>query len=273
MKIILFGSEGTIGSYVKSELLKNHYDLYLVENKTRIKRSIRYKILKKNFLTKKKFFSEKDIVIYLPWGNLDNFNSKLHIKKEFPEHFANIKKLLKLGMKNILVSGTCFEYKKKNGIMSETSKISPATNYGIAKDRLRIKLNMLKKIYKFKLSWIRIFYIYGNKNDNNNLWSQLNNCAKNKKNKNFNMSSGEQYRDYIHVKDLAKNIVAIALKKRNFGVINVCSGKPVQIKKLVKKWKIKYKLKINLKFNRLSIPNYESIKFWGSDKKLKKILN
>ena len=52
------------------------------------------------------------------------------------------------------------------------------------------------------------------KNDNNNLWSQLNNCAKNKKNKNFNMSSGEQYRDYIHVKDLAKNI-AILIKVFN----------------------------------------------------------
>ena len=28
------------------------------------------------------------------------------------------------------------------------------------------------------------------------------------------MSSGEQYRDYIHTKDLAQNIVTIALKKK-----------------------------------------------------------
>ena len=86
------------------------------------------------------------------------------------------------------------------------------------------------------------------------------------------MSSGEQYRDYIHIKDLAQNIVTIALKKKNFGIINVCSGKPIQIKKLVKKWKIKYKLKINFKFNSLSMPSYESIKFWGNKKKLEKVL-
>ena len=49
MKIILFGSEGTIGSYVKKELINKPYDLYLFENKTKIKISKKYKILNKNF--------------------------------------------------------------------------------------------------------------------------------------------------------------------------------------------------------------------------------
>ena len=157
-------------------------------------------------------------MIYLAWGNLNNFNSDLHIKKELPKHYANINKLAKIGMKNILLSGTCFEYKKKEGIMNENSKIDPSTKYGLAKDKLRKKLNILKKIYKFKLSWMRIFYIYGHKRDNNNLWSQLIKFSKIKKNKKFNMSSGEQFRDYIHVKDLSKNIVSIALKKKLWSI-------------------------------------------------------
>ena len=43
---------------------------------------------------------------------------------------------------------------------------------------------------------------------------KINQIFKIKKNRNFKMSSGEQYRDYIHTKDLAQNIVTIALKKK-----------------------------------------------------------
>ena len=76
------------------------------------------------------------------------------------------------------------------------------------------------------------------------------------------MSSGEQFRDYIHVKDLAKNIVFIALKKQ-FGIVNLCSGKPIKIKNLVNQWKRRYNWNINFKFNHFEIPKHESGKILG----------
>ena len=271
MKIILYGSEGTIGSEVKNYLLKSDAEIYLVENKKKIKLNKKYKIVKNNFFNKKEFIKKNDILIYLAWGNLHDFNSKLHTSKELSYHYFNIKRLIENGLKNIVVSGTCLEYKKSIGSLSERSQVYPNTNYGKAKNKLRIKLEGLKKKYKINLNWLRIFYIYGNSNNNNNLWSKIIIFSKKKKITDFNMSSGEQYRDYIHVKDLAKLIIRIAFKK-NYGIINVCSGRPIQIKKLVKRWKLKYKLKINFKFNRLTMPNYESVKFWGNNKKLKKII-
>ena len=80
------------------------------------------------------------------------------------------------------------------------------------------------------------------------------------------MSSGEQFRDYIHIKDLAKNIVFIALKKKQFGIVNLCSGKPIKIKNLVNQWKRRYNWNINFKFNHFEIPKHESGKFWGCNK-------
>lgn len=272
MKIILYGSEGTIGTEVKNLLLKKKADIYLVENKKKIKLHKKYKIVKNNFFNKKNFIKENDILIYLAWGSLNDFNSKLHTNRELHRHYFNIKRLIENGLKNIIISGTCLEYKKTIGSLSEKSEVYPVTKYGIAKNKLRIKLEGLKKKYKINLSWLRIFYIYGNSNNNNNLWSKIINFSSKNKTKDFNMSSGEQFRDYIHVKDLAKLIIIISLKKKNYGIINVCSGKPVQIKELVKKWKLKYKLNINFKFNRLAMPSYESIKFWGNNKKLKNIL-
>ena len=272
MKIILYGSEGTIGNYVKKEIIKKKITLYVYENKKKIKSNKNYKIINKNHLKDKNFINEQDILIYLAWGNLNDFDSNLHIKKEYPTHFANIKKLVKQGIKNIIVTGTCFEYKKKDGILTENSTINPSTNYGIAKNKLRKKLSKLKETYNINLNWLRIFYIYGNENDNNNLWSQLIKFSDQKKIKYFKMSSGKQSRDYMHVKDIAKNIVFIALKRNHYGVVNICSGKPIQIKSLVKKWRIKYKWNMFFKYNHYDIPKYESFKFWGSNKKLKKIV-
>ena len=101
-------------------------------------------------------------------------------------------------------------------MLSETSKVEPLTKYGKAKNNLRKELEKLNKKYKINLSWLRIFYIYGHSKNNKNLWSKLIKYSNYKKNRNFKMSSGEQYRDYIHTKDLAQNIVTIALKKKKF---------------------------------------------------------
>lgn len=271
MKVILYGSEGTIGKYVKDELLRKKIKTFLYQNKTNIKMNPKYEILNKNIIKDKNLFSNDDILIYMAWGNLNNYKSIIHIKKELPLHYKNIRRLVMNGLKNIIVTGTCFEYKKKEGLMKETSKIEPFTNYGIAKNSLRKKLTKLKQTYKFNMTWLRIFYVYGHEKDNNNLWSQINRKSKTKMSE-FKMSSGEQYRDYIHVKDLAKNIVFIALKKKQFGIINLCSGNPIKIKNIVNDWKNKFKMKINFKFNYFEMPRYESIKFWGCNKKLKKII-
>ena len=43
MKVILYGSEGTIGKYVKDELLKK-IKTYLYQNKTKIKKVLNMKL-------------------------------------------------------------------------------------------------------------------------------------------------------------------------------------------------------------------------------------
>ena len=65
------------------------------------------------------------------------------------------------------MAGTCFEYAKKNGKHNELDKTDPLTSYGKSKDLLRKFLFRLKKKYKFNLTWVRIFYMYG-KNYNRN---------------------------------------------------------------------------------------------------------
>jgi nucleoside-diphosphate-sugar epimerase len=74
-------------------------------------------------------------------------------------------------------------------------------------------------------------------------------------------------RDYLFVNDVAKKIIFVALKKKSFGLLNLCSGKSIKLKKLIELLIIKYKIKPLVKFNNYNVPKYEPVKFYGSNKK------
>ena len=57
---------------------------------------------------------------------------------------------------------------------------------------------------------------------------------------------------------------------KNLGVVNVCSGKSIFLKSLIKKAKINPKM---IKFHFKLSNDYEPINFWGDNTKLKTILN
>ena len=47
----------------------------------------------------------------------------------------------------------------------------------------------------------------------------------------FNCSSGLQLRDFIHIEDLVKAILKVLTNKKTNGeILNIASGKPIQVK-------------------------------------------
>ena len=76
----------------------------------------------------------------------------------------------------------------------------------------------------------------------------------------------------MDVNVLSRRIISIAFLRRNLGVTNVCSGKPISVKKLVFKWKKNFKWDIEFEFGSKKLRKYEPEDFWGSIKKMKKVL-
>jgi len=50
------------------------------------------------------------------------------------------------------------------------------------------------------------------------------------------MSGGEQLRDYLSVEEAARYLVSLALNKGDNGIVNICSGKPISIRRMVEGW-------------------------------------
>jgi dTDP-6-deoxy-L-talose 4-dehydrogenase (NAD+) len=148
--------------------------------------------------------------------------------------------------------------------------VFPGNPYGRAKNQLRIQLQELGSKYDLLLKWIRLFYMYGKGQNPNSLLSQLDKALE-RGEASFNMSGGQQVRDFLPVEIVAENIVTIALQKKIAGIINNCSGAPVTVEKFVKEHLHKRNKHINLNLGFYPYPDYEPMHFWGDTTKLNKI--
>jgi nucleoside-diphosphate-sugar epimerase len=212
-----------------------------------------------------------DVLIHLAWDGLPNYDSLRHFETELPRQYLFLKGLVEAGLPSLLVTGTCFEYGMQSGALSEESVPLPTNPYGYAKDALRRQLEFLGVTHSFALTWARLFYMYGEGQARNSLQCQLKRAVE-RGDKIFNMSGGEQLRDYLHVSKVAAALVALAIKNMNVGVVNVCSGSPISVRSLVENWLQKNGWEIDLNFGHYAYPVYEPMEFWGNSQKLENML-
>ena len=279
MKVLVTGATGFIGSYVISELLKKDFDIVATGTKPKNTHD-------KNWIERVTYiqadlndsnvewytlFQEPDIIIHLSWWNLPNYKELFHIEENLLKNYLFLKSMAKSGCKNIVAIGTCFEYGMQSGSLREDLETKPENPYALAKDTLRKYLEQLQTHFEFNLKWIRLFYMYGEGQNSNSILSQLELALK-KGDRIFNMSAGEQLRDYLPVEKVSEYIVKISLQNKINGIINCCSGDPISIRNLVEKYLEKNKKSIKLNLGYYPYPDYEPVAFWGDDTKLKLII-
>jgi dTDP-6-deoxy-L-talose 4-dehydrogenase (NAD+) len=159
----------------------------------------------------------------------------------------------------------------RSGELLETMRPDPCNPYGYAKDALRRQLQFLRGSRPFQLTWTRLFYMFGAGQPATSLYSLLM-AAGERGDASFAMSRGEQLRDYLPVLDVARCLVALALRAPDSGIVNVCSGKPVSVRNLVEGWLRERHWQIALDLGRYPYPDYEPLAFWGSARRLGALL-
>jgi len=211
-----------------------------------------------------------DRMIHLAWEGLPNYRSAIHLEENLPRHEALLANLLANGLLDLTVTGTCLEYGMQEGCLSEELPAQPGNPYAQAKDRLRQFLQRQQSHIPFTMKWTRLFYIYGKGQNPNSLFSQLEKALANGDTV-FNMSKGEQVRDFLPVEQVAENIVRIARQQAVTGIVNCCSGRPVTVKSMVEDLLARAGKTISLNLGFYPYPDYEPFRFWGDPSKLKTI--
>lgn len=273
MKIAVTGGTGFIGNYVVQSLLNDGHDVLVTGYKSIEGESYPW-------FTKVQFFEldieniENDLVlkqiascdklIHLIWTGLPNYNDLFHFEQNLIPQYFFLKRLVDLGMNDIAITGTCFEYGMRQGGLSTDMTTEPKNPYALAKDTLRKFLTLMQTKMDFKLKWIRLFYMYGDGQSKHSILSQLDR-ALDAEDKIFNMSGGEQLRDYLPVEQVAKRIIEISCEEEESGVFNCASNVPISIRTLVENHLAKKNKKIELNLGHYPYPEFEPMAFWGKE--------
>lgn len=272
------GASGFIGQHILTALLKHEVEIVAVtRDVTRLaglNKAVR--ILEMDISCPPSDCFEKmgcpDTLIHLAWDGLPNYKSPHHFEIELPKQYYFLKIIIESGLPSLLMTGTCFEYGMQSGLLAADMLTTPNNPYGFAKDALRKQLEFLKLDSQFKFTWARLFYMYGEGQSNASLYAKLTEAVM-RGDKVFNMSGGEQLRDFLPVDTVAHQLVQLALAQRDIGVVNISSGQPISVRKLVEQWLSENDWKIDLNLGYYPYPDYEPMAFWGDRSTLDAILN
>ena len=208
---------------------------------------------------------------HLAWPGLPNYRALFHFEHNLMADYRFIKSAVEEGVQQVLVTGTCFEYGMQSGPLSESTEPQPCNPYGLAKHTLHLFLQNLQQQQPFTLQWARLFYLHGEGQNPNSLLAALDRAI-DAGEPTFNMSAGEQLRDFLAIETAAENLAAIVHKRDFNGVINCASGQPVSVRALVEKRLRERGASIDLNLGHYPYPTHEPLAFWAVVDRLQQLL-
>jgi nucleoside-diphosphate-sugar epimerase len=157
-----------------------------------------------------------------------------------PENVVWVERSLQLlrafvqcGGRRAVMLGTCAEYDWSTigGPLLETgSPLAPATLYGVAKDALRRVADAYAEQQGVELAWARLFFLYGPREAPERLVASV--IRSLSRGQPVATGRGAHVRDYMHVEDVARALVAL-LDSPVVGPVNIASGVGVSVEEVV----------------------------------------
>ena len=277
MKVLVTGAGGYIGKHVISALLKKDVQIIACDLSCSYQDkkicSINKNIQKEaNSSSLYQDIQKPDVVIHLAWQDGFNHGSEFHLSNLY-SHYCFLKNMIDSGCHNINVMGTMHEVGYYEGAINEDTPCTPLSFYGLAKNTLRqaISLYCKKNSNEVSLKWLRAFYITGDDERNNSIFTKIIEWEKEGK-ESFPFTDGKNKYDFISVDKLGELIAKASLQKQVDGVINICSGNPISLRDKVEEFITDHNFKIRPQYGAFPSRPYDSPAIWGNTQKLQKIL-
>jgi len=132
-------------------------------------------------------------------------------------------------------------------------------------------MNIYLKDKDVCFQWLRPFTVYGDEHLNNSILSKILSWEKEEK-ETFPFTDGNEEYDYIHVQELAYQIIAVISQREVTGIIDCCSGYPSKLKDKVEEFIKQNDLRIRPEYGAYKTREYDSRIIYGDNAKIKQIL-
>lgn len=282
---LVTGAAGFIGLHLVAELLKNNVTVYAL-------------IEKSDEAGKKKLLNVSPNVKII-----DNFEQMLKSPESYPDYdcifhlatvgvnpaFNNIELFCDVNIKmacqmidfakiyqtKLFVNfGSCFEYGDHGNVMlTEDMDCRPESLYAISKNASTNLSICYAKKQGVNMITVRPFGVFGEGEGDARLApSIIRNCLHNEV---IRTTAGEQIRDFVNVKDVAKAIIALAESDYTpYEIYNVCSDNPVRVKDFILEIVDTCEFDRSLvDFGGIPYRDNEAMVFAGSNRKLQEVIN
>lgn len=176
--------------------------------------------------------------------------------------------LIETGCRQIVGIGTCAEYDTDVGFLREDGPTKPATIYAACKLSMCLIGQHLAQAAGVNFAWGRMFYLYGEQEDPRRLVPALMQSLR--EGKTFDVTPGEQVRDYLHVRDVASAIWTLTSQNAQ-GIYNIASGNPVTMRTLMETIGDVVGGKELIRFGALPYRQWEPMFICGDNQKLKSL--
>lgn len=273
MKILVTGANGYLGQGIVKKLIENDIQVVAVGNSTNKVHCRAERVDCDIFSVDDpyNFFGCPDGALHLAWSDGFVHNSSSHINN-LPAHCDFIQKLIAGGAKHIAVMGSMHEVGFFEGSIDETATCSPMSCYGIAKNALRQYTELLASSNQFTYQWLRGYYIVGNSENGNSIFSKIKATAKAGK-KEFPFTMGLNQFDFIDYDDFCYQVAVTVCQDDVNGIINICTGRPEKLSDRVERFIKENGYNIKLQYGAFPDRPYDSKAVWGNNSKITKILS
>ena len=198
--------------------------------------------------------------------------------------YADAHKVNVDGLKNFLESINLLEvehfvyfstseiYGNKTFEANECDLVDPISTYSLTKAMAENMINFYKNSYSLPATIVRPSLVYGSGQNERFFISQA--IKKLKNNEEFNMTHGEQTRDFIHVEDVCECVLEIIQQKKLIGeVVNISSNVEIRIRELVLILKKILNSSSEINFGSMDYRKNEIMKYKIDNTKVKNNLN
>jgi UDP-glucose 4-epimerase len=272
-KVLVVGGNGYLGGFLVKALKENNANVFIISNNCKETDSQFIADITNFDETQQVIQNIKPDIVYHLAANISrnrDFSIYENMAKVNVQGALNVLKSLENIDAHFIFTSTSEVYGNNTSPFHENQVPKPVSPYSLTKINAELLIQTYCNQNKKKFTNLRVFNFYGEDMPESFFIPQM--IKSLKRGEDFNMTKGEQVRDFLYVGDVVDALILTAKNSASFGeTMNVCSGKGTQLSELAEAVNTTMNTEAKIVLGAIPYRDSEVWEMIGDQSKIKKI--